>query len=47
LGDEAEMSDRLKDRDKAIQIHFMGELESLYTYYVPGLDTREYLLERW
>ena len=41
-----ELSDQLKDRDKAIQIHFLGELESLYSYFVPGLDTREYLLDK-
>jgi hypothetical protein len=41
-----EMSDRLKDREKSIVIHFLGELESLYSYFVPGLDTREYLLDK-
>lgn len=41
-----ELTDRLKDRDKSIVIHYLGELESLYSYYVPGLDTREYLLDK-
>jgi len=41
-----ELSEALKDRDKSVQIKFLGELESLYSYYVPGLDTREYLIDK-
>lgn len=41
-----ELTDQLKDRDKAIQLHFMAQLEALYTFYVPGLDTREYLVDK-
>jgi len=41
-----ELQDKLKDREKAIQIYYTGELHALYEYYVPGLDTREYLLDK-
>lgn len=41
-----ELQDKLKDREKAIQIYYAGELNTLYEYYVPGLDTREYLLDK-
>lgn len=41
-----ELQDKLKDREKAIQIYYTGELHTLYEYYVPGLDTREYLLDK-
>lgn len=43
---QQELLDRIKDRDKAIQIYFQGELESLYSYFIPGMDTREYLLDK-
>lgn len=41
-----ELQNRLKEREKAIQIYFTTELHTLYSYYVPGLETREYLLDK-
>jgi hypothetical protein len=43
---QQELADRLKDRDKSIQLHYLAELHSVYEYYVPGLETREYLLDK-
>lgn len=43
---ENELKDKLKDRDATIKLHFLAELHSLYDYYVPGLETREYLVEK-
>ena len=41
-----ELLDQLKERDKAVQIHYLGQLEALYTFHVPGLNTREYLCDK-
>lgn len=41
-----ELKSFLKDRDKSVLLHYLAELHSLYKYYVPGLDTREYLIEK-
>ena len=41
-----ELTDVLVDRDKAVQLFFHAELDSLYEYYIPGLETREYLLDK-
>lgn len=43
---EAELKEQLKDRDASIQLHYLAELHSVYDYYVPGLDTREYLIDK-
>lgn len=40
------VQDKLKGRDDAIKLAFMAEVESVYDYYVPGLSTREVLLDR-
>ena len=40
------VKDKLKSRDDAVKIAFIAELESVYDYYVPGLSTREVLLDR-
>lgn len=40
------VQDKLKGRDDAIKLAFMAEVESVYDYYVPGLTTREVLLDR-
>ena len=40
------VQDKLKGRDDAIKLAFMAEIESVYDYYVPGLSTREVLLDR-
>jgi replicative DNA helicase len=41
-----ELESALKDRDRTVQLHHMAELNSIYDYYVPGLDTREYLIDK-
>lgn len=43
---ENELREKLKDRDASIQLHYLAELHSVYDYYVPGLDTREYLIDK-
>ena len=43
---ENELNNLLKDRDKSVSLHFLAELTSVYDYYVPGIDTREYLLDK-
>lgn len=43
---ENELKDQLKDRDQSIKLHYLSELHSVYEYYVPGLDTREYLIDK-
>lgn len=43
---ENELKEQLKDRDASIQLHYLAELHSVYDYYVPGLETREYLLDK-
>lgn len=43
---EQELTEALKDRDKSIHLHFMSELHCVYDYYIPGLETREYLIDK-
>lgn len=43
---EQELKDQLKDRDASIQLHYLAELHSVYDYYVPGLETREHLIDK-
>lgn len=43
---QQELKQALKDRDAAIQLHYLAELNTLYEYYVPGLETREYLIDK-
>lgn len=43
---EQELKEKLKDRDSAIKLHYLSELSCLYDYYIPGLETREYLIEK-
>lgn len=43
---QQELSELTKERDKSVQLHYMAELHSVYDYYVPGLETREYLLDK-
>lgn len=43
---ENQLKEQLKDRDASIQLHHLAELNSVYDYYVPGLDTREYLIDK-
>jgi replicative DNA helicase len=41
-----ELRSLLKDRERSVLLHYLAELHSLYNYYVPGLDSREYLIEK-
>ena len=41
-----QLEDKLKDRDKSIRLYHISELEALYDYYVAGVDTREYLIDK-
>ena len=41
-----ELTSKIKDKDKTIQLYHCAELGSLYIYYVPGLDTRVYLIDK-
>lgn len=41
-----ELENVLKERDRSIQLHYQAELNSVYEYYVPGLETREYLIDK-
>jgi replicative DNA helicase len=43
---EDALKEACKDREDSTLIHFQGELKALYTYYCPGLDTREALLDK-
>jgi replicative DNA helicase len=41
-----ELDEKLKDRDAAVRLHHVAELEALVDFYVPGIDTRDYLLDK-
>jgi replicative DNA helicase len=41
-----ELKTTLKDRDASVQLHYQSELYTVYEYYVPGLESREYLIEK-
>lgn len=43
---QEELRELTKTRDQSIQLFYLSELNSLYDYYVPGLDTREYLIDK-
>jgi replicative DNA helicase len=43
---EQEIKNHLKDADKNVQLHFISELGCVYDYYVPGLEAREYLIDK-
>lgn len=43
---ENELKEQLKERDASIRLNHLSELHSLYDYYVPGLETREYLIDK-
>jgi len=43
---DQELANLLKDRDKSIHLYYRAELHSVYDYYVPGLETREYLIDK-
>ena len=41
-----ELKNILKDRDKTVQLHYAAELKSIYDFYTPGVDSREYLIDK-
>ena len=43
---EQELSEQLKERDEAVKLHYKSELYCVYNYFVPGLESREYLIEK-
>lgn len=43
---EQEFGQQIKDRDDTIKLHYKSELSCVYNYFVPGLETREYLIEK-
>ncbi|HJT24925.1 MAG TPA: hypothetical protein VJ873_10125 [bacterium] len=43
---ERELTDKVKDRDLAVRIHYKGALETLKEHYVPGLHPNGYLLDK-
>lgn len=44
LGEE--LREKTKDRDGAVRLLFQSEFDGLYDYYVPGLATRDALLDK-
>jgi replicative DNA helicase len=43
---DQELVELLKDRDNNIKLHYKSELHAVYDYYIPGLDAREYLIDK-
>jgi replicative DNA helicase len=43
---ENELKELLKDRDASVRLHYISEFKNIHEYYVPGLDTREYLIDK-
>lgn len=43
---EQEFGQQIKDRDDTIKLHYKAELGCVYNYFVPGLESREYLIEK-
>jgi replicative DNA helicase len=41
-----EIQNATKDRDSTVRLHFLAELEAIYDYFVPGVSTREYLIDK-
>lgn len=43
---EQEIHDGLKEVDANIKLHYLSELEQCYDYYVPGLESRDALVDK-
>lgn len=41
-----EVEDVIKDKDQKVKWHYVSELNSVYDYYVPGVDARNYLIDK-
>lgn len=43
---DQELKTYLKDSDSSVQLHYQAELNCVYDYYIPGLEVREYLINK-
>lgn len=41
-----ELSDKIKNRDPKIKVYFLGELTTISEYYIPGIESRDYYLDK-
>jgi KaiC/GvpD/RAD55 family RecA-like ATPase len=41
-----EVKDRIAEKNEDIQLHFLTELNKVYEYYTPGVESRDYLLDK-
>jgi len=41
-----EVLDQIGDKKKEVQLHYLSELNTVYEYYVPGTDSRDYLRDK-
>jgi len=41
-----EIIDQIGDKKKEVQLHYLSELNTVYEYYVPGIDSRDYLRDK-
>ena len=41
-----EIQDALKGKDEKIKWRYLTEVRSVYEFYVPGVDDRDYLLDK-
>lgn len=41
-----ELLESIKDRDDSVKIHFRAEVRALYDFFVPGLETRDALIDK-
>lgn len=41
-----ELKNKIKDKDDAIKTFYIGELNTIYQYYLPGVETREYYIDK-
>lgn len=41
-----ELRDKLREKDDAVRLHYLAELDSVYEFYVPGLATRDVLMDK-
>jgi hypothetical protein len=42
-----ELNQSIKDKEDAIKAFYVGEFNTVYKYYLPGLESREYYLDRF
>ena len=44
---DQKLQTHLKEREKSIQVYYTTELHTLYSFYIPGLETRQALLDEF